>query len=40
MQPTITLLTPADKGFVGGGGAVIPSIRATRNSGPGFVLEH
>ena len=35
-----SLVTPADKGFKGGGDAVIPLIRAMRNSGPGVTQEH
>lgn len=34
-----SLVTPADKGFKGGD-AVIPLIRAMRNSGPGVTQEH
>ena len=35
-----SLVTSADKGFKRGGDAVIPLIRAMRNSGPGVTQEH
>ena len=35
-----SLVISADKGFKGGGDAVIPLIRAMRNSGPGVTQEH